>query len=251
MSAHMFLAAREKLKAFFKTIGVAGDDVVPDMTVVVIDIETTGLDDHKHIILEIAARAFHASDLNNHFAEFHELVKPKTFQVLDSCDAMVLEMHTKSGLVAECFTKGNPVQDVINNFRIWLKDVNPTANRGKAFDPKMVILAGNSLHGVDIPFLNKAGVDIESLAHYRVIDITAAMCLLDLVGMTVPVEMRERESNHRAMDDVDCACRQMRALSKYRQPEAVGFQPEADVDQQTTHGWVRAIGEAASGNFKG
>lgn len=187
---------------------------------VAIDLETTGLDPERHVILEIAAIALDADDVE--ISRFHATIKPPSWDVLDDADAVVIDMHSTSGLLAECHKHGVAADRAMNELRRWLAGLRA----------ERVEILGNSPGAVDVPFLQRAwarycGTSVwkwSAVFSHRTRDATALDQTLQEVGADPPPD--ERLGDHRAMSDV-VACvewwRKARADLRRRLAPPSGF----------------------------
>ena len=149
-----------------------------------IDLEMTGLDCEKEVIIEVAAII---TDLN--FVEldqYHAVVKqPQHF--LDRMDEWNKKTHTETGLL-EKIPKGLPPQQVE-------KDLLDLSERH--FDPQKVIIAGNSIHQ-DRNFLKKYFPQFEKNLNYRMLDVTS----WKLIFQSKFAQQFKKQNTHRALDDI-------------------------------------------------
>jgi oligoribonuclease len=126
------------------------------------DLEMTGLDHTRDQIVEIATIV--TDDELRIIAEGPDLVIHADDEVLAAMDPVVVEMHTKSGLL-----------DAIRSSTITIEDAGAAT---LAFiiahvpDPRTVPLCGNSI-GTDRRFLDKYLPEIENYLHYRSVDVSS------------------------------------------------------------------------------
>lgn len=158
------------------------------------DLETTGLSPAGGSILEIACvitdRHFNVVD------KFHCLVDPGE-DVLADMNDYVTKMHTENGLLKEIRENrgGNAlsVTEADRAFSAFLKN----CNNG---EPNNVLLAGNSLAGVDIPFMRYFLPKSDGEVHYRYLDVTSFRIAAG-VWFGNDTEYK-KENGHRAFDDI-------------------------------------------------
>jgi oligoribonuclease len=155
------------------------------------DLEMTGLDATKDVIVEIATLI--TDDDLNIIAEGPDLVVHQPEAALADMDEVVLKMHTASGLL-----------DAIRSSEVSLADAGTatleflTAHIDR---PRTVPLAGNSI-GMDRRFLTAYLPEIEEFLHYRSIDVST---IKELSRRWYPDKMgglTKGASAHRAMDDI-------------------------------------------------
>jgi len=84
-----------------------------------VDIETTGLDVRKEVILEIG---FRITDLNlDELASFHALVwTQRTADTIEAAVPYVFEMHEKNGLFKQVATFGHDEADTADRLASWV-----------------------------------------------------------------------------------------------------------------------------------
>jgi oligoribonuclease len=155
-----------------------------------IDLEMTGLDPQTNVIVEIAALI--TDDDLNIVAELPGIVIHATDEQLAIMDPVVVEMHTKSGLL-----------DEIKVSTVTLEEAGATALQFLQTHlpgPTQVPLCGNSI-GMDRRFLAAYLPDIENFLHYRSVDVST---IKELVRRWYP-DLRyglSKQGTHRALDDI-------------------------------------------------
>lgn len=155
------------------------------------DLETTGLTVDGGGILEVACVITNRNleDLGR----FRVVVNPGE-AVLGGMNDFVTDMHTQNGLLEEVRASKIDVEEADLLFAEFLK------NYHNGF-PKNVILAGNTLAGVDIPFLREFMPLSDSEMHYRYLDVTSLRIAGGIWNGKDPEYMKK--STHRAMDDIE------------------------------------------------
>ena len=155
------------------------------------DLEMTGLDATKDVIVEIATLV--TDDELNIVAEGPDLVVHQPEEALANMDDVVTKMHTSSGLL-----------DAIRTSTIDLAQAGSETMEFLAAHidkPRTVPLAGNSI-GMDRRFLTAYLPEIEEFLHYRSIDVST---IKELARRWYPDKMgglTKGASAHRAMDDI-------------------------------------------------
>ena len=155
------------------------------------DLEMTGLEADRHVIVEIATLI--TDDDLVVVAEGPDLVVHASEAELASMDDFVRDMHTGSGLLAE-----------IRSSRLSLAEAGrQTLEFIQAHVPKprTVPLAGNSI-GTDRRFLAAHLPEIEEYLHYRSVDVST---IKELAGRWYPQVMAaapQKAGGHRALDDI-------------------------------------------------
>ena len=151
-----------------------------------VDLEMTGLDVEKEVIIEVAAVV--TSTALEPLDQYHAVVKqPQTY--IDKMDDWNRTHHRDSGLTALIPTGKQPEQ-VESELLDFLK---------KHFEPKVkIILAGNSI-GQDRLFINKYFKRLNERLHYRMLDVTAFKVLFNNFYQ---ISYSKKESRHRAVGDI-------------------------------------------------
>jgi oligoribonuclease len=155
------------------------------------DLEMTGLDAGRHVIVEIATLV--TDDDLQVVAEGPDLVVHATDEQLAQMDDFVRDMHTSSGLL-----------DEIRASELTLADAGRITDefiRAHVPKPRTVPLAGNSI-GTDRRFLAAHLPEIEEYLHYRSVDVST---IKELAGRWYPGALAgapRKAGGHRAMDDI-------------------------------------------------
>jgi oligoribonuclease len=156
-----------------------------------LDLEMTGLDVEKDVIVEVAALAtsFDLEPLD----EGIDIVVHQPPEVLAAMGDFVREMHTKSKLLDEIIASTVNLAEAGDRVLAYIKTHAPS--------PATVPLCGNSI-GVDRRFLSRQLPAIESHLHYRSIDVSS---LKELCRRWYPDQFKARPTKnegHRALADV-------------------------------------------------
>lgn len=156
-----------------------------------IDLEMTGLDADRHVILEIAALV--TDDDLGVVADGPDLVVHQPAEALDAMDKVVSKMHGKSGLRAAVESSTVSLEDAGREVLEFVRRHAPEAG--------VVPLCGNSI-ATDRRFLARHLPDLEAHFHYRSIDVSTVKELCrrwypDAYSAT-PV----KAGHHRALDDI-------------------------------------------------
>ena len=126
-----------------------------------IDLEMTGLDPSKHVIIEIASIV---TDSNlNILAEGPVIAINRTEEELNEIDDWSLKTHTSSGLIERVKKSDIKIKEAEKDTLQFLQDWVPNGASP---------LCGNSVHQ-DRRFLRLEMSDIESYLHYRIIDVSS------------------------------------------------------------------------------
>ena len=194
------------------------------------DLEMTGLDPAKHVIVEIATLL--TDDDLNIIHKGPELVVTATEEQLSLMDEVVVEMHTKSGLLEQIKAATITVDEAARQTLEFLKAHIP--------EPRSVPLCGNSI-GMDRRFLAVHMNEVEEFLHYRSIDVTTVKELARRWNPAALDNAPRKEVGHRALDDITESISELRY---YRQALFLNPGPgDGDNDQ--------AEGAVDSGNGTG
>ena len=156
------------------------------------DLEMTGLDEPRHVIVEIATLV--TDDDLNIIAEGPNLVIHQPDEVMAEMDDFVTNMHTVSGLLEKIKTSTISEADAMQQTLDFIKEHSP--------EPNKIPLCGNSIR-TDRTFLAKYMPEIENWLHYRCVDVST---IKELVKRWNPGLEHARPKSegitHRAMDDI-------------------------------------------------
>lgn len=155
------------------------------------DLEMTGLDPERHVIVEIATII--TDDELNIVAEGPDLVVHQPDSALAEMDAVVVDMHTSSGLLEQIKASTTTLEEAGARTLAFIREHVP--------DSRSVPLCGNSI-GTDRRFLVKHLPAIEDYLHYRSVDVST---LKELARRWYPAALAaqpRKATAHRALDDI-------------------------------------------------
>ena len=155
------------------------------------DLEMTGLDHTRDVIVEIATLV--TDDDLNIVAEGPDIVVHQPEEVLATMDPFVVEMHTRSGLLEEIKASTVSLEDAGAATLEFIESHVP--------EPATVPLCGNSI-GTDRRFLANYLPDIENHLHYRSIDVSSVKELVKRWYPDVDANREHGKGSHRALDDI-------------------------------------------------
>jgi oligoribonuclease len=156
------------------------------------DLEMTGLDVQRHVIVEIATLV--TDDELNIIAEGPDLVIHQPDDALAEMDDFVTNMHTTSGLLDLIKTSTVSVEDAMRQTLEFIQLHSP--------EPGKVPLCGNSIR-TDRTFLDKYMPEIEHWLHYRCVDVSTVKELVKRWNPGLEHARPKSEGiTHRAMDDI-------------------------------------------------
>ena len=154
------------------------------------DLEMTGLDPKQHVIVEIATLI--TDDELNIVAEGPELVIHATEAELALMEQVVVDMHTKSGLLDQIRASTMSLEGAATQTLAFLAE---------HLEVGKVPLCGNSI-GMDRRFLTEHMPEIENYLHYRSVDVST---IKELSRRWYPEALRSaprKDVAHRALDDI-------------------------------------------------
>ena len=155
------------------------------------DLEMTGLDPDRDVIVEIATLV--TDDDLAVVAEGPDLVVHQSPEALARMEDVVRNMHSASGLLSAVETSAVSLEEA---GRATLHFI-----RTHAAEPRTVPLCGNSI-GTDRRFLAAYLPDIESHLHYRSIDVSTVKELCRRWYPEAFAAAPEKKGGHRALDDI-------------------------------------------------
>ena len=191
------------------------------------DLEMTGLDATKNVIVEIATLI--TDDELNIIAEGPDLVIHATEEELALMDEVVVDMHARSGLTNEIRASVITLEEAGAATLAFIQAHIP--------EPRTVPLCGNSI-GMDRRFLTAYLPEIEEYLHYRSVDVST---IKELARRWYPEDLKEytkSASAHRAMDDIKESLEEMRYWRKrvFRAQTAPAQSAAAETTSNTAEG---------------
>jgi oligoribonuclease len=155
------------------------------------DLEMTGLDPARHVIVEIATLL--TDDDLGLVAEGPDLVVHAGVEQLASMDDVVRTMHTRSGLLPAIQASAISLADAGAQTLAFL--------RGHIGEARTVPLCGNSI-GTDRRFLASQLPELEAFLHYRSIDVSSVKELCRRWYPAALAQAPAKTETHRALDDI-------------------------------------------------
>ena len=155
------------------------------------DLEMTGLDPSRHVIVEIATLI--TDDDLRVLAEGPDLVCQCADDDLALMDETVRTMHTRSGLLTAIRESSVSLQDAGRQTLEFLQSHVDAAGQ--------VPLCGNSI-GTDRAFLAAQLPDIQAFLHYRSIDVSSFKELCRRWYPEVLARAPAKAETHRALEDI-------------------------------------------------
>ena len=155
-----------------------------------LDLEMTGLDVDRHVIVEIAALV--TDDDLEPVDDGIDLIVHQPPSALAEMDDFVRAMHTKSGLLPEIEASTLSLADAGAQVLDYVR-----AHVGEGSSP----LCGNSI-GVDRRFLDRQLPELDKFLHYRSIDVSSFKELCRRWYPKVYKGRPDKTETHRALADV-------------------------------------------------
>jgi oligoribonuclease len=155
------------------------------------DLEMTGLDPARHVIVEIATLI--TDDDLELVAEGPDLVVGASAAQLAQMDDVVRSMHTTSGLLAEVEASTLTLAEAGRATLEFLQR--------HIAEPATVPLCGNSI-GTDRRFLAAQLPDVEAYLHYRSIDVSTIKELVRRWYPEIFANAPKKAGSHRALGDI-------------------------------------------------
>ena len=163
------------------------------------DLEMTGLDPDRHVIVEIAT-IITGDDLEI-VAEGPDLVIHQPPAALEGMEPVVVEMHTNSGLLKAIAASTISLEEAGAQTLDFIRTHVP--------EPRTVPLCGNSI-GTDRRFLSKHLPAIEDHLHYRSVDVSTIKELARRWYPDVAGGGPKKAAAHRALDDIQESIEELR-----------------------------------------
>ncbi len=163
------------------------------------DLEMTGLDPTRHVIVEIATLI--TDDELNLVAEGPDLVVHQPDPALAAMDEVVVEMHTRSGLLPAIKASTVSLAEAGAATLAFLREHIDA--------PRSVPLCGNSI-GTDRRFLAAYLPEVEEFLHYRSVDVSSVKELMKRWNPALLDRAPRKAEGHRALDDIQESVKELR-----------------------------------------
>jgi oligoribonuclease len=168
------------------------------------DLEMTGLEPARDVIVEIATLV--TDDELNIIEEGPDLVVHVDEAALTGMEQIVVDMHTRSGLI-----------ELIRTSTVTLEEAGAATLefiRKHVPERRTVPLCGNSI-GTDRRFLAAYLPEIEDHLHYRSVDVSTIKELAKRWYPNLEGFRPKKESAHRAMDDIRASVEELRFYRQF------------------------------------
>ena len=176
------------------------------------DLEMTGLEPETDVIVEIVTLI--TDDDLNIFAEGPDLVIHQSDDVLARMNQVVVDMHTKSGLLHAIKSSTITLEEAGAATLEFIRQHIPEA--------RTIPLCGNSI-GTDRRFLAKYLPEIENYLHYRSVDVSTIKELARRWYPKLGSDRPNKGGTHRALDDIRASVNE---LAFYREHVFTPLKPE-------------------------
>lgn len=153
-----------------------------------VDLEMTGLDPVKDVIIEVAAEV---TDIDFKTIASYEALVAQPEKKLTTMNAWAQSQHDASGLTDRIRREGKPEKDVVHELVNFIR---------AQFGSELAVLAGNSIHN-DRNFIKHWWPDVDALLHYRMLDVSSWKIVMQ---SKYGVEFEKKEV-HRAFDDIQAS----------------------------------------------
>lgn len=169
------------------------------------DIETTGRDATTGLVLEVGLRLtdWYGAEIRR----WTSIIWDYRWRATLAANPLVWDMHTESGLIAD-LTRIESLPSIRRNLYLdrnvipraldWLTRYASDGPHDGKFP-----MAGNSLSGVDRPFLKRYAPEIHDFFSYRNLDVSSIREACRIVNPPLHAREPQVEKAHRPQDDID------------------------------------------------
>jgi len=166
------------------------------MSMIWVDIETTGLDENSGYVLELGLIETDDQLVEQRRTSFLVLPDEYLSLVQERCASHVREMHQQNGLWAAVEAEGMALPDAEAAAMAWMGSVSSP-------------MCGSSIH-FDRRWLTRHMPDLVSLFHYRNIDVSTVKELNKRFGPDAAIYVAPCEKEHRALSDLEDSINELR-----------------------------------------
>ncbi len=193
-----------------------------------VDLEMTGLDPERDVILEVAALVTDSELVE--LGEGVDLVVQQPREVLGGMVDVVRDMHARSGLTEAVLASDVTLEAAEAAVLDFVRAHVP--------EPRTVPLCGNSI-ATDRSFLARQMPKLDAWLHYRMIDVSSIKELSKRWYPKVYNHMPNKAGGHRALADI------RESIAELRYYRSTIFRPPAEFAPEAPA--AEAAGDAASG----
>lgn len=153
-----------------------------------VDLEMTGLDVSKDVIIEVAAEI---TDFTFKTLASYEAIIKHPEEILQNMNPWAAAQHGSSGLTDRIRREGRPEDEVKHELVGFIK---------AQFGDEPAVLAGNSIHN-DRNFIKQWWPEVDDLLHYRMLDVSSLKIVMQgKYGVSFA-----KNDAHRAFDDIQAS----------------------------------------------
>jgi len=169
-----------------------------------VDLEMTGLDVTKDVIIEIAAEV---TDFNFTTLASYEACIKQPDSILGSMNPWAMEHHSKSGLIERIKQHGKDENHVVHELIGFING---------QFNSMPAVLAGNSIHN-DRNFIRQWWPEVDQLLHYRMVDVSSFKIIMQAkYGV-----FYDKKEVHRAFDDIQASIAELQYYLAWMKTDAI------------------------------
>jgi oligoribonuclease len=168
-----------------------------------IDMEMSGLDPEKNVILEIATIV--TNEALEVIAEGPDIVLSHSLDLLKGMDDWNREHHRKSGLWDAVLTSTTSLAEASQKTLEFIQQHT---------QPRKSPLCGNSIWQ-DRRFISRYMRDLDHYLHYRMIDVSTIKELARRWHPSVHDKKAKKTGNHRALDDIRESIEELRYYKEH------------------------------------
>ncbi|MDR7330142.1 oligoribonuclease [Corynebacterium guangdongense] len=180
-----------------------------DDRLVWVDLEMTGLDTDRHVIVEVAALVTDAE--LNILGDGVDMVVHATEEQLAEMDDVVVKMHADSGLDTEIRASATTIEEAEDAVLALIEEHCSPEHPAP--------LAGNSI-ATDRAFIHKYMPRLDAALHYRMVDVSSVKELARRWFPRAYYQQPAKGMSHRALADI---VESIRELEYYRRSVFVGM----------------------------
>jgi len=174
-------------------------------TYVVLDLETTGLNEQNGRILEVGAILLHPDNLTP-VSECGKVIHVPEPILSGLCDEWCTTQHKRTGLWDRVINSSNTIQ-IVEDELIELVNTYGVKNK--------VILIGNNIGTFDMQWIKVHMPRLHKRLHYRVIDLTTMNILAKKFNTECYAQSVIKEWKHTALNDCRDSLRELNVYLKF------------------------------------
>lgn len=199
------------------------------MQLILIDLETSGLEPRENVICEIAVRVVDAENPQRILERCSYVVR-HSLAVFDNAHPAVMDMHTTNGLIKDMRKLTAVELHEVESLILGMLDRCPPDRENYR------VFAGNSIGALDVPMIKQHMPRLAAAVSYRMIDLTCIATALEAFGLPLPKVLTARVTEpgqaHRADADVDHSLLQWCALARFFAPLALALGNASEIPER-------------------